>query len=271
MTDEELAAQAEADRLAAEAKEAEQAAEAERKSKDQQEKNDKPKITDAEARALKDLMKWKEKAKAEEKARQELEAKYGDLDIESARNALKAIEEAETKEMEKKGEYDRLLAKQREAADAKIAAEAKRAADLEAKIAEMAATVDKLAIGNTFANSKFIQENLALTANKTQALYAGYFDIEDGQLIAYDKPKGSANRTPIVDARGEAKPFDEALADIINADPDKDYLLRSNQRPGAGSKPAADTGKEKTPQYASTLDKLAAGVKNPKNFGYGTK
>lgn len=270
MDPEELAA-LEAEKLAA--AEAEEAA-AEKAKKSKEESNDdaskKTGLTDSEAKALKEVMKWKAQAREAEKKAAELESKFGSFDIEAAKEALRKAEEAETKEMEKKGEYDRLLAKQREAADARIEAEkvAKEAA--EKRIAELNETVNKLALGNSFANSRYIQENLALTPNKTQALYSSHFEIEEGKVVAYDAPKGAANRTPIVDARGEPVPFDEAMAAIINADPDKDYLIKSNLKSGSGSKPAADSNKEKKPLYESSLDKMAAGIKNPKNFGYTT-
>jgi hypothetical protein len=72
-------------------------------------------------------MKLKEKAKAEEDARKKLEADYKGIDLEAARAALKAAEEAENKELERKGEYERLLNKQKEKADALIEAERTRA------------------------------------------------------------------------------------------------------------------------------------------------
>lgn len=268
MTDDELAAVEAANTADAAAKEladAEKAKKAEEQSQDK-----KPTITDSEAKALKELMKWKAQAREAEKKAAELETKFGSLDVEAAKEALRKVEEAETKELEKKGEYDRLLAKQREAADARIVAEQKQRQEAEQQIAELRKTVDKLALGNSFANSKYILDNLALTPNKTQTLYSNYFEIEDGKVIAYDAPKGAANRTPIVDARGEPAPFDEAIAAIINADPDKDYLLKSNLKAGGNSKPVVDGTKDKKPLYESSLDKMAAGIKNPKNFGYTT-
>jgi hypothetical protein len=272
MTDEELAAAAK-EQEALDAANAAKEAEAKAKSGETpKEKEDKKSgLTDTEAKALKELMAWKTKAREAEKEKAELEAKYGGIDLDAAKAALKAAEEAETKELEKKGEYDRLLAKQRDAAEARIEAERLAKEEAVKRISQLEQTVNKLALGNSFANSKYISENLALTPNKTEVLYASHFEIEDGKVIAYDAPKGAANRTPIVDARGEPVPFDEALAAIINTDPDKDYLLKSNLKSGAGSKAPVDTGKEKTPTYSSSLDKLAAGVKNPKNFGYGNK
>lgn len=276
MTDEEKAALEAEQNKATEEAEAKAAEEAAKKAEEGNEKtppkeDDKSKssMSDAEAKAIKEIMKWKERAKEAENARKELESKYGDVDIEAAREAIRQAEEAENKELERKGEYDRLLKKQREAAEAKIEAERKAREEKEGQVSQLMERINELTVGNSFANSKYIQENLALTPNKTKALYATHFEIEDGNLVAYDAPKGAANRTPIVDASGEPVPFDDALAAIINADPDKDYLIKSNQKPGAGSKPAADGGTEKKPTYSNSLDKLAAGVKNSKNFGYG--
>lgn len=270
MDEEELAA-AKAEQEALDAANA--AKEAEEKAKAGDEKNPKEEkkstLSDSEAKALKELMQWKAKAREAEKEKAELEAKYGSIDLEAAKEALRQAEEAETKELEKKGEYDRLLNKQREAAEARIEAERTARTEAEKRIAELSDTVNQLALGNAFANSKFIQENLALTPNKTQALYNAHFDIEEGRVVAYDAPKGAANRTPIVNAHGEPVPFDEAMAAIIDADPDKDYLIKSNQKPGAGSKPAASPAGEGKPKFADSLSKLASGVKNPKNFGYG--
>jgi hypothetical protein len=60
-----------------------------------------------------------------------LKLNYKGIDLEAARAALKAAEEAENKELERKGEYERLLAKQKEKADALIEAERTRATEME--------------------------------------------------------------------------------------------------------------------------------------------
>lgn len=264
MTDEELAELKAKEEAEAKAKEEAAAAEAKKKADEDKTKS---KLSDAEAKALKEIMKWKEKAKEAEEAKKALEEKYGTLDIDAAKEALAKMEEAEKKELEKRGEYERLLEKQREAAKKEIEAEKKRAAELEANINEMKKAVDELSLGNAFANSKFIQEKLALTPNKTKALYAAYFDIQDGKLVPYDKPKGTPNRTPLVDATGDAMSFDEAIAEIINSDPDKDYLLKAEQKPGAGSRGNTIDPSGTTKQFSDSLEKIAEGLKNEKNFG----
>lgn len=272
MTEEEIAAKEAADKIAAEeaAKVADEArAEAKRKAEEDalaDEKN-KSKVSDAEAKLLKELMKLKEKAKAEEDARKKLEETYKGIDLEAAKAALKAAEEAETKELEKKGEYERLLTKQKEKAEALIEAERARSAEMEKKLADAQKAVDELSLGNAFANSKFIQDKLALTPNKTKALYAAHFDIEDGKLVPYDKPKGSADRTKLISATGDALPFEEAIAEIINNDPDKEYLIKVDMKTGAGSRASNHRTENNNEKILDPIAKIAQGLKNEKNFG----
>lgn len=278
MTEEEIAA-AKAAAEAAAAKEAEEkAAEEARKAReslktkedDEDDDDDEPKSkkkpSDEAAKLLKEVMKLKEKAKAEEEARKKLEKEYEGIDLDAARAALKAAEEAETKELEKKGEYERLLAKQKEKSEALLEAANSRIKEMETKLADAAKAVDELSLGNAFANSKFIQDKLALTPNKTKALYANHFEVEDGKLVAYDKPKGTPNRTQLIDASGEGLSFEEAIAEIINNDPDKEYLLRADVRKGAGSKGSDVTTPSKDKTYSDSVSKIAEGLKNPKNF-----
>jgi hypothetical protein len=272
MTDDELAAKEEADRIAAEEKakaeaEAADKVKAEAKAKADADTKTKSTVDDEKAKLLKEVMKLKEKAKAEEDARKKLEAEYSGIDLEAARAALKAAEEAENKELERKGEYERLLAKQKEKADALIEAERTRVTEMEKKLKDAMTAVDELSLGTAFSNSKFIQDKLALTPNKTRTLYGSHFEIEEGKLVAYDKPRGTSERTKLIAATGEPLPFDEAIAEIVNSDPDKEYLLKNETRAGAGSKASTvrtttDTGKRLDP-----ISKIAEGLKNDKNFG----
>jgi hypothetical protein len=227
----------------------------------------KTKVTDETAKLLKEVMKLKEKAKAEEDARKKLEETYKGIDLEAAKAALKQAEEAEEKDLERKGEYERLLAKQKEKAEAIIEVERTRAKEMEDKLTAAMKAVDELSLGNAFANSKFIQEKLALTPNKTRALYAGHFEIEEGKLIAYDKPRGTPDRTKLISATGDALPFEEAIADIINSDPDKEYLIKAETKSGAGSKGSNIRTDVTNTQPLDAISKIAEGLKNDKNFG----
>jgi hypothetical protein len=272
MTEEEIAAQQAAEAKAAEEKAAREAEEARNELKKKAADDKDNKISDAEAKLLKEVMKLKEKAKAEEEARKKLEAQYSGIDLEAAREALKAAEEAETKKLEAKGEYERLLAKQKEKAEALLEAERNRAKEMEEKLAQAMRSVDELSLGNAFANSKFIQEKLALTPNKTRALYAPHFEVENGKLVAYDKPRGSTERTPLINASGDSMSFEEAIAEIINNDPDKDYLIKADTKSGAGSKGHNVTDRSNVEKKVlDPVARIAEGLKNPKNFAHSGK
>jgi DNA-binding transcriptional ArsR family regulator len=262
MDEEELKAQQEAE--AAKAKEAEEAAL--KAAKETETGTDDGKPSDAEAKLIKEIMKLKAEKKAEAEKAKKLAEQLGGIDLDAAREALKKMEEAEKTELERKGEYTRLLEMQKEAA-AKERKELEEKLETERKAREdLARNVDALSLTNAFSNSKFIQEKLTLTPNKTKALYADHFEIQDGKIVAYDKPKGSADRTPIVGADGEGVPFEAAIEAIINGDPDKDTLIKSELKGGAGSKQTSiETPGTQRPM--SSLDKMALGLKNSKNFG----
>lgn len=234
---------------------------------DAEDKKTDKKTSDEAAKLLKEVMALKAKLKEKDGALKEVNEKYKDLDLEEVQKLLKDREDAETKELERKGEYERLLAKQKEKAEALIESERKQREEMAAKLSEAMKAVDELSLGNAFANSKFIQEKLALTPNKTRALYSSHFEIEDGKLVAYDKPKGAHGRTPLIDASGENLSFEEAIAEIINADPDKEYLIKTELRQGAGSKGSNKIDPTKTNKVLDPISKIAEGLKNDKNFG----
>lgn len=172
-----------------------------------------------------------------DKARLENELKkFEGIDLDRVRELLDAERRREEEEMERRGEWERLKermaeerANERKTLEEQIQAERERADQL-------ARMVDELTVGQQFANSTFIKENLVLTPTKARVLFGKHFEMKDGELVAYDKPAGAANRTPLVDAAGAPLPFDEALKRLVDQDPEKDTLLRAKGAPGAGSR-----------------------------------
>lgn len=227
----------------------------------------KPKLSDNEAQLLKDMMKHKETAKSERTAREALEAKlkeFEGIDPVAVREILSKQQKAQEEELEKRGQWDALKQNM-------IKAHSEDKAKLEAQIQELQgalksreSTIDELTIGTQFSNSKFLKEETTLaSAAKARALYGNHFELVDGVLTAFDKPKGAANRAPLVDASGNALEFDSAMRKIIESDPDKDALLRTTAKPGAGSgqKPAVPPKKAgETKEDASSVDKIAQGL-----------
>ena len=247
MTDEEIAAQKEAEEKAAAAKKAEEeakAAEEEARKKAEDAKNGDGKPSEKEAELLKDVMKWKAKAKEAEEAAATKAAEaakalkaFEGIDPEAARKAMEQAKEAERKKLESKGEYERIVAQINEDHAAAIEAVKKQTGDKDAEIESLKSTINKLTIGNSFGNSTFITAQTVLTPSKAEKLYGEHFDIEDGTLVAYDKPRGASERTRLVNTDGKPLPFEKAIEKIVASDPDFETIKKSKMKPGANSDP----------------------------------
>lgn len=195
---------------------------------------------DAEkAELLREVMDKKTKLKDADKKVADATAKlaeYDGIDPATAKELLRKQKEAEQTAAEAKGDFERVKAMMAEEHDKALK---KVNEDLEAERAERKkdrALIDDLTVGNSFASSTFIREDLVLSANKTRQLFGSHFEMKDGVLVAYDKPAGAANRTLLVTASGDPMSFDAAIERIIDADPDKATMRRSKVKTGAGSK-----------------------------------
>jgi hypothetical protein len=104
----------------------------------------------------------------------------------------------------------------------------------EKQVGTLQEQIADLTVGSAFSSSPFIKDELALPAGKARMLFAPHFEYQDGKVVAFDKPAGAKDRTMLVDARGNPKPFEEALKQLVEADPEKDHLLR----PRRGRAPA---------------------------------
>jgi len=176
------------------------------------------------ARLLAESMSRKEKLKA-----------YEGVDPEKYRKLVAEQEAADLKAAEAAGDFERVKQMMADAHKAEMEARDARIAELEGLVQANAGTIDKLSIGNAFGTSSFIADKMILTPAKTRVLYGDHFEVEDGQVVAYDKPKGDKDRTKLVDSLGRPLPFDVALEKIVDADPDKKTVLRARAKSGAGS------------------------------------
>lgn len=140
-------------------------------------------------------------------------------------------------------------------------------AKLRAKIDELTGVVQatqnqviQLNVGTAFASSAFVSNETVLTPSKAKRIYEDHFDVADGRMTGFDQPRGTPGRKPLVDAAGRPLPFDEALRRIIEADPDRDSILRSKAKPGSG---VVDGG-AKAPAPAAPIptgvQRIAAGL-----------
>lgn len=220
--------------------------------------------TDAEAKLLKEVMDKKAKL---EKAAAELDRlgtqlkQFEGIDPEAIRKMLADQKANEDKQLEAKGDYDRLKQRMADEHGKEVKTLKEQIETLTAQISKSANQINELSIGTQFGQSKFISEELTLTPTKARVIYADHFDLVDGDIVGYDKPRGVANRTPLVDQYGSPVGFDQALQKIVEADPDKDHLLRSKVKPGAGSD-TRRAGGAPAPKTAGIdgLSKIGAGL-----------
>lgn len=230
----------------------------------------KTKPTDAEAKLLKENLKKKEQIQAlSDQLTQATEKlkEFDGLDAKQLRELLAKQAEAEQAELEKKGDYDRLKQRMSEEHQSAVSKLTEQIAALQQSLDASNSAVNELTIGSQFNNSPYIKEKLILTPNKAKALYASHFDLVDGQLVGYDKPRGASGRTAFVDANGSNLPFDAVMTKLVEADPEKDSLLRSNVKPGAGSGTSEGSNKKAGSEIAaekSSIDRISAGLKGLK-------
>lgn len=218
-------------------------------------------LSDSEAKLLKENMAKKEELAAKEKALAELQAKlknYDGIDLDKVKALVTAAEKAEAEKLEaekqaaiKAGDFERvkqMMADEHAKEVEKLKAEK---AERENALNAAQAQINELNIGSAFANSAFVKDKLVLTPAKARLLYGGNFEVENGVMVGYDKPKGQPNRTKMVDSSGRPLSFDVVMTKLVEADPEKDTLLRGNLKPGTGGKPndarvAADPQKKLT-------------------------
>lgn len=225
------------------------------------------KVSDEEARLLKENMKKKEaldKATKELQQSQETLKRFEGIDPDEVRRLLNEKKSSEEKQMEAKGEWDRLKTRMAEEHGKETANLQSQLEQLSTELNSTKRQVNELSIGTQFSQSKFISEELTLTPAKARVIYGDHFDLEDGKIVGYDKPRGTSNRTAIVDQYGSAVPFEDALRKVIEADPEKDHLLKSKVRPGAGSDSKKPSGTQKSDTQLDGISKIAGGLKGIK-------
>lgn len=209
---------------------------------------DASKPTDREAELLKESMSRKQRIR-------ELEDKYKDVDIDLYKTMLQEraardeeIQRQEQDRLKAEGKFDELLAaqkRQNESVIAQVKAQYEQELSgktndlnaLQTQVTEQQKLINSLTINNAFANSQFIRDELvsAFSPVRTQKLYGEYFDVEGGNIVPYDKPRGDDSRTVMVDKNGKPLAFEAAIARLVEADPDADAMKRSKHKPGAGS------------------------------------
>lgn len=223
---------------------------------------DENKPSDKEAELLKEVMKKKDAlkgAKSEiDKLKDQLK-RFDGINPDEVRELLNEKKTAEQKKLEEKGQWDTLKKQMNEAHQTELSKKDEELTAAQKALADAQAQIQELTVGSAFNSSKFIGEDLVLTPSKARVVYGDHFDVEDGQVVAYDKPKGAANRTMLVDGKGDPLGFEAAIKKIVDADPDRDNLLRSSIKKGAASK-GGDTTPPKTEPALKGVSRIEAAL-----------
>lgn len=224
-----------------------------------------PASLDAARDALKAAEARAAKAEREAKKARETAKKFEGIDPEKARENEKKVKEAEAnareadrKKAEAEGNFEKLRQLQNEEYEAGLKAEreARAAAEDRARAAEERA--NRALVTTAFAGSTFILNDTIFNPVKAARMFGDHVEVEGDEVVVYDGPRGS-KRAKVMDSRGNALPFDQAIRKVIEADPDKDLFLRNKIKPGVGSK--SEDGKPAAVLPKDRLSRLAAGLK----------
>jgi hypothetical protein len=224
---------------------------------------DKTSPTDSEAKLLKETMKWKDRFKDTERQLKEIRNSLGDVDPATARQLATDAKERERSDLEKKGEYDRIVAQMRDENAKLVEDKDTELSDVKAQLNDAIGQVENLTVGAEFRSSDFVAKQSTLPPTIAQKEFGNHFEFEYGQLVPYDKPKGAKDRTRMVDANGTPKTFDQAIAELYSKHPDAKSLIRTTMKAGAGSKNQTDVADKsaKTPDVRG-LSRIEAGLKD---------
>lgn len=230
------------------------------------------KPTDDEARLLKEVMQKKEalqKTQGDLTAAQERLKLFEGMDPDAVKKLLADKKQAEEAQLVAKGDFENLKQRLIEENTKVTNSMQEQINALQNELSNKSKTVNDLSIGSQFGQSPFITDELTLTPAKARVVYGDHFDLEDGKVVGYDKPRGASNRTPLVDQYGNAVGFDAALRKIVEADPDRDHLLKSKVKQGAGSDSKKIEVKQKSETgLTDSISKIQAGMKQL-NLGVG--
>ena len=236
--------------------------------------NGKP--SDREAQLLKESMSRKEKigqleARLAEfegidpKVFREMQERLQKLDQQEREQAnARLIEQGRFDEALKamRDEHEGVLAQIRTQSGAELQSVAKERDELRNQVTSFQKQIEDLTIGAAFSNSSFIREELvqAMNPERSRRLYGDHFDIVDGKVVGYDKPRGQEGRAPLVDKDGQPVSFDEAFKRVLSAQSDYERLIRSNVKSGAGSGTRTDKAADPTKAIGQGVSRIEAAL-----------
>lgn len=171
-----------------------------------------------------------------------LKAVIGDLNAEDLKGLIEEKKNSEIKELEDKKEYSRIVERMKTEHESVVSGLQNRIDELTQELSKRDSTIESVTVGRCFSESEFIQKDSVLPPSIARKEFGAYFDLVDGQVVGFDKPRGAEGRTMIVDATGEPKPFNDAIQELYKSHPDYKALVWDKRKAGAGSKSEISPG-----------------------------
>jgi hypothetical protein len=171
-----------------------------------------------------------------EAAELKLRAFDGIEDAEAARKAIELAKNIKEGDLVAAGKVQEIKDAAARTAQEQVAAATRAAQEREKALTEQNTTLtnqlNNHIIGGSFTTSKFIGEKLAIPADIAQKVFGDRFKVEAGKLIPLDQtgnPIFSATR------HGEHADFEEAIAVMVAAYPNKEMILKGSGASGGGA------------------------------------
>lgn len=161
---------------------------------------------------------------AKEEALNKLKA-YEGIDAQAARAALETVSKLDANKLVETGEVDKLKAQITEQFQTQLT-------EKDNALTELKSKYENMIVDNTFANSDFIRNNVAVPVDMFEAKFRNNFKVENGEVVAYGY---DGSRLMSKTRAGEYANAEEAMQILAESHPHKDVILRANPANGSGA------------------------------------
>ena len=189
---------------------------------------------------------------AKEHAEEQLKQFSGIQDPAAALKALETIKALDDKKLIDAGQVEQLKQQIKQTFEQQIEGLQKSHAETLNKLTGERDTLQQTLynerIGGQFERSNFIKEHLVLPPDIARAAFGNAFKIEDGKVVAYD-PTG--NKIFSRARPGELASFDEAIEDLVDNYPSRDYILKGSGSSGGNGGNGNGSGGSKSVSRAA--------------------
>ena len=178
---------------------------------------------------------------AKEAAEQRLKSFDGIEDGVAALAALNTVKSLSSGELKTAAQVKEIQDAAAKTAQEQVAAQAKASAtqlqELTAQLEKRTSELNTHMIGGGFSSSKLFTDDkhplrLAIPPEMAKAYFGNNFKVEDGKTVPYD---AAGNKIFSPTRPGEIADFDEGLAQLVQACPFKDQILKGSGASGGGA------------------------------------